>query len=93
MPFFRKKPVIVEAVRFIGGSKSADEIFAFCPSSIWNFNHNTISIDTLEGTMVANPGDWIIKGVKGEYYPCKPDIFDATYENVNPHDVDEYYKR
>jgi hypothetical protein len=39
-------------------------------------------IPTLEGTMCANPGDWIIKGVKGEFYPCKPDIFAATYEPV-----------
>lgn len=39
-------------------------------------------IPTLEGTMCANPGDWIIRGVKGEYYPCKPDIFAATYEKV-----------
>jgi len=41
-----------------------------------------IAIDTLEGTMVANPGDWIIRGVQGEFYPCKPDIFAATYEAV-----------
>jgi hypothetical protein len=41
-----------------------------------------VEIKTLEGTMVANPGDWIIRGVKGELYPCKPDIFEATYERV-----------
>ena len=41
-----------------------------------------ISIPTLEGTMIANPGDWIITGIKGEQYPCKPDIFEATYEPV-----------
>lgn len=41
-----------------------------------------ISIDTLEGTMYASPGDWIIRGVKGEFYPCKPDIFEATYDKV-----------
>lgn len=40
-------------------------------------------IPTLEGDMAANPGDWIIKGVKGEFYPCKPDIFEATYEKVD----------
>ena len=43
---------------------------------------NTIEIPTLEGTMIASPGDWIIKGVKGEFYPCKPDVFDITYEKV-----------
>src|SRR5690606_3184601 len=41
-----------------------------------------LTIPTLEGTMIANPGDWIIKGIKGEFYPCKPDIFEATYEPV-----------
>lgn len=43
-----------------------------------------IMIATLEGVMRAGPGDWIIKGVKGEFYPCKPDIFEATYEKVEP---------
>ena len=41
-----------------------------------------IAIETLEGVMVANPGDWIIRGIQGEFYPCKPDIFEATYEPV-----------
>ena len=47
-----------------------------------------LQIDTLEGTMFATPGDWIIKGVQGEFYPCKPDIFEATYESARqyPHD-------
>lgn len=47
-----------------------------------NFRDQTLDIGTLEGVMVARIGDWIIKGVKGELYPCKPDIFDATYEAV-----------
>ena len=42
-----------------------------------------LSIETLEGTMKANKGDWIIRGVKGELYPCKPDVFEMTYEKVN----------
>lgn len=41
------------------------------------------AIETIEGTMRVNPGDWIIRGVKGEFYPCRPDIFDATYEPVD----------
>lgn len=48
-------------------------IEAICAVSAW-------SIDTLEGVMTANEGDYIIKGIQGEYYPCKPDIFEATYE-------------
>lgn len=83
MPFFRKKPVVIEAVQFTGGHESAQEIMDFCPSAIWNYNNGFISIDTLEGSMTASPGDWIIKGVKGEYYPCKSDIFEATYDDVN----------
>jgi hypothetical protein len=42
-----------------------------------------MNIHTLEGNMIASVGDWIIKGVKGEFYPCKPDIFESTYEEVN----------
>lgn len=47
-----------------------------------------LKIPTLEGTMIANPGDWIITGVKGERYPCKPDIFEATYEPVEGDDAE-----
>lgn len=79
---FRKKPVEVEAIRFTGFDDSdaikaffGDQPFAFATDSeLW--------IETLEGTMRANIGDWIIKGVAGEFYPCKPDIFVATYEPV-----------
>ena len=54
------------------------------PYEVWPtlLNGNDVLIDTLEGTMRANPGDWIIRGVKGEFYPCKSDIFEATYEAV-----------
>lgn len=79
---YRKKPVVIEAVQFIGGKVSANEILKFCKQAVWHFNHDTITVSTLEGTMTANPKDWIIKGVKGEFYPCKPDIFEATYEPV-----------
>ena len=50
----------------------------------WYYNNDYIAIPTLEGMMVARPGDWIIRGVKGELYPCKADIFEATYEAVQP---------
>lgn len=46
----------------------------------WSDDGPTLSIDTLEGSMTAHPGDWIIRGVQGEFYPCKPDIFEETYE-------------
>ena len=89
---YRKKPVVVEAVRWDGNN--VDEVMKFIdfnslPSvgvHVPGVGHTpalgTLDIPTLEGTMTANPGDWIIKGVKGEYYPCKPDIFEATYEKA-----------
>lgn len=83
MPKFRKKPVVIEAVQITEEWFSPDyEIpddqigIVFHPRS-W-----TVEINTLEGVMVGNLGDWIITGVKGERYPCKPDIFEATYEPV-----------
>ena len=78
MPKFRKKPVIVEAVQWTG--ENLDEIEAFAPDCAFYNRTNGILIDTLEGLMEAKLGDWIIKGVQGEFYPCKPDIFAATYE-------------
>jgi hypothetical protein len=55
----------------------------FCPSCPFTTAHEALSILTLEGTMMASPGDWVIRGVQGEFYPCKPDIFAATYEPVS----------
>lgn len=81
---FRKKPVVIQAVRWNGHNLSEMHdhmdvgIVKWGPSA----NGNVLYIQTLEGEMRANEGDWIIKGVKGEFYPCKPDIFDATYEPV-----------
>lgn len=84
MAKYRKKPVVIEAMQFTGGAASADEIRSFAGNSFvcWHFNHDSIAINTLEGTMHTSVGDWVIKGVKGEFYPCKPDIFAATYEAV-----------
>jgi hypothetical protein len=86
MATFRKKPVVVEAVKWMGNN--SDEIEAFLslgPYSAGGYvKGRYVDIGTLEGLMVASPGDWIIRGVKGEFYPCKPDIFAATYEPVDP---------
>jgi len=77
----RKKPVIVEAVRWTG--KNWDEIEKIFPYSLTCMNDNRpIEIDTLEGKMTAQVGDWIIRGIKGEIYPCKPDIFEKTYDII-----------
>lgn len=75
---FRKKPVVIEAVQFDGTLVSIEMMGI--PEVSQELGSNTCQIPTLEGVMTANPGDWIIQGVKGEFYPCKPDIFEATYE-------------
>jgi hypothetical protein len=77
---YRKKPVEVEAIRF--DSTNQREIAAWMGIVNYDPNARLIHIATLEGVMVAQPGDWIIRGVKGEFYPCKPAIFQATYEEV-----------
>lgn len=85
MAKYRKKPVVIDAHKWEGNWENAKE---FCPELIdGGADHSTspivswpVFIRTLEGTMTAVLGDWIIKGVNGEYYPCKPDIFEKTYE-------------
>ncbi len=87
MPQFRKKPVVIEAVRYTG---KADSLIALTREGfiqtgkikVEEIGGDHLNIETLEGILRAQPGDWIIRGVKGEYYPCKPDIFAATYEPV-----------
>jgi hypothetical protein len=84
---FRKKPVVIEAVQWIGTVESLHEVQKFSgyqytlSKSIPEVD--TLEIYTLEGVMTASKGDWIIKGVQGEFYPCKPDIFEETYETVD----------
>lgn len=79
MAKYRKKPVVIDAFQYKGVKDGALE--QFMQGATWNFNpEKGVEIATLEGVMTATPYDWIIKGVKGEFYPCKPDIFEATYE-------------
>lgn len=75
---YRKKPVVIEAIQFTG---NFTEIEDFVGADA-EFRNGKLLIATLEGPMTASPNDWIIKGIKGEFYPCKPDIFEATYEAV-----------
>lgn len=83
---FIKKPVVIEAIQyqrennimqvqdFFGDGNGRE--FIYIPET------NEYGIKTLEGVMTVSKGDWIIRGVQGEYYPCKPDIFEQTYEPV-----------
>lgn len=88
MPTFRKKPVEIEAVQITRGlglieTPAPDWIKeAIRSGAIREASANGWTISTIEGDMTASPGDWIIQGVMGEIYPCKPDIFAATYDPV-----------
>lgn len=80
---YRNKPVVIEAIQFFDNTERIAEISNFIGEiriSYENPKKPILKIDTLEGEMIANEGDYIIKGVKGEFYPCKPDIFEQTYE-------------
>ena len=91
MAQYRKKPVVITAMQFTTnnevGSPSMDAIVNWANQGkdqcqAWH-NGTDIFISTLEGVMRATVGDWIIRGVQGEFYPCKPDIFAATYDPVD----------
>ena len=77
MAKFRKKPVVIEAVQWTG--ENPEEISRFCGEFV-SWDEGEPQFATLEGDLYAATGDWIIKGVKGEFYPCKPDIFEKSYE-------------
>lgn len=78
MPMFRKKPVVIEAIQF---TDNADELVAWANGDIEHTRHATVlNIRSMEGDVRAHVGDWIIKGVEDEFYPCNPSVFDQTYE-------------
>ncbi len=84
MKKYRKKPVVVEAIQFKDTKESFNEIRKWVGESFYYDyqEYPRVFIKTLEGDMGVTKSDWIIKGVKGEFYPCKSDIFEATYEEV-----------
>ena len=91
MAKYRKKPVVIEALEWKGGNLREIIEFTGIHDSVkdmpWDGYSNLVALSglkifTLEGKMNADVGDFIIKGIKGEFYPCKPDIFEATYERV-----------
>lgn len=75
---FRKKPVVIDAIQWTGNNR--DEVANFVGQTGYNVGSAYFYISTLEGVMSASPYDWIVKGVNGEFYPVKPDIFEKTYE-------------
>lgn len=84
---YRKKPVVIDAVQWTG--ENQDEIsefigIAYADAGDYFYSPlNKLCIHTLEGILTADIGDWVIKGIRGEFYPCKPDIFAETYEPVD----------
>lgn len=81
--YFRKRPVTIEAMQITDATSVLDiEEWMNKPDTGYQTTPPTIWIHTLEGTMTANVGDWIIKGVEGEFYPCKDEIFIKTYQEV-----------
>ena len=91
---FRKKPVVIDAVQFKFNDAAIAELETFCGETLGNIRkeHDASPAEAEIGTLedgvhltvkhIATEGDWIIKGVQGEFYACKPDIFEATYEAV-----------
>ena len=86
MAQFRKKPIVIEAVQWNGANHLITETFMKGSGAYMDYSDSqlgVIKIPTLEGVMDGRVDDWIIKGISGEFYPCKPDIFEKTYELVN----------
>jgi hypothetical protein len=83
MAKYRKKPVVIEAMQFTDETKDMVFNFVSCNKQAdFEAGKPILKIQTLEGAMTANINDYVIKGVQGEFYPCKPDIFEKTYEKV-----------
>lgn len=87
---YRKRPIVIEAFKWTGGPEQDEDptwiVQAIASGKITFYEPGTprvlMHIQTLEGLMVADRGDFIIRGIKGEIYPCKPDIFEASYERA-----------
>lgn len=108
MAKYRKKPIVIEAEQCFFGRKWPDKVRGKYIDPIGKLHYcgfydafdgspgidYKLVVSTLEGDMEVSNGDWIITGIKGEKYPCKPDIFEQTYESVATgcHDVDEFYR-
>jgi len=87
MSKYRKKPVVIEAMQWDPSTPDCGRVVGWLMGAGCDFYHpsgsgdsTTLAIRTLEGEMLAQPGDWIIQGVAGEFYPCRQDIFQSTYE-------------
>lgn len=80
MPLFQKKPVQITAVQFTG--TNFEECLDFGSPDVYKTDNGYLKVRTLEGKLFISPSDWIIRGVKGEFYPCRNDIFQETYDEI-----------
>jgi hypothetical protein len=77
---YRKKPVVIDAEQWVGSNLNDDDSMFQSPKVVIKEDGSEFIVATLEGTMTGQKGDWLIKGLKGEFYPCRNDIFVASYE-------------
>lgn len=93
MPNYRKKPVVIKAIQWTGNNfDDLAELVGDDPSLkkiTCDESDGTLKVHTMEGTLIAKPGDYIIRGVKGELYPCDPEVFALTYEVTCDYDDDD----
>ena len=85
---YRKKPVVIEALKYDGSDDSKRVIIKWLmnsetPAILRGYQSSILKIKTLEGDHIVSKGDFVIKGVKGEFYPCKPEIFNCTYDEID----------
>lgn len=85
---YRKRPVVIEAIQWDGTWEDSANILEFCQGNAFvrndlDFKRQYLIIKTLEGEHLVSPKDFVIKGIAGEFYPCKSDIFEKTYEKVD----------
>lgn len=83
MPYYRKKPIPIEARQYTGDNFLELQDWSHDLAALSDYNEDAVCVHTLEGPMWFNEGDYIIKGVRGEFYPCQKDIFEETYEKVD----------
>ena len=81
---YRKRPVVIEAIQFQATKEGIAAVLRFCPGAglLPRGAYTVLQIKSREGMKTAIPGDWIVKGIQGEFFPCAPDIFEATYESA-----------
>jgi hypothetical protein len=87
MGLYKKLPIIIQANQWLGDMSAI--LKSFPELATCRFVDGKIEVKTLEGIMTAKHGDWIIKGIQGELYPCKPDVFENTYEKIDTSDMVE----